>query len=228
MPLFGTVGPQVQAWAARAPLTSPSERTGFADRAATLGVFSNAAMVDLYGSIYDATDASDRSGTVANDVRLAYTGEPAARLAALRSLWKPTGDPYYLYARQILTARASALIPRDACIGDGDVDWLVAQSGMSARSVERLSRRLYGAPPKLLARKYRALGAAVRLGTGEAATWADAAGDAFYDQAHFIREFRAFTGKTPARFLAEVAPITRLTLTRRRLVPGLPKLTLFA
>ena len=126
MPLFGTVGPQVQAWAARAPLTSPSERTGFADRAATLGVFSNAAMVDLYGSIYDATDASDRSGTVANDVRLAYTGEPAARLAALRSLWKPTGDPYYLYARQILTARASALIPRDASISDGDVDSLVA------------------------------------------------------------------------------------------------------
>lgn len=109
-----------------------------------------------------------------------------------------------------------------------DVDWLVAQSGMSARSVERLSRRIYGATPKLLARKYRALGAAVRLGTGEAQGWADAAGDAFYDQAHFIREFRCFTGVTPARFQADTAPITRLTLTRRRLVPGLPKLTLFA
>jgi AraC-like DNA-binding protein len=109
-----------------------------------------------------------------------------------------------------------------------DVDRLVQQSGMSARSVERLARRLYGAPPKLLARKYRALGAAVRLGTGEAKGWADAAGDAFYDQAHFIREFRTFTGQTPARFLAELPPITRLTLTRRRQLPGLPKLTLFA
>jgi AraC-like DNA-binding protein len=109
-----------------------------------------------------------------------------------------------------------------------DVDWLVQQSGMSARSVERLARRLYGAPPKFLARKYRALGAAVRLGTGEAANWVDAAGDAFYDQAHFIREFRTFTGSTPARFLAELPPITRITLTRRRQLPGLPKLTLFA
>ncbi|WP_164156420.1 helix-turn-helix domain-containing protein [Sandarakinorhabdus rubra] len=109
-----------------------------------------------------------------------------------------------------------------------DVDTLVAASGMSARSVERLSHRLYGASPKLLARKYRALGAAVRLGTGEADSWADAAGDAFYDQAHFIREFKSFTGMTPARFLAEAAPVTRLTIARRRQLPGLPKLALIA
>lgn len=109
-----------------------------------------------------------------------------------------------------------------------DVDWLVGASGMSARSVERLCQRVYGAPPKLLARKYRALGAAVRLATGEASGWADAAGDAFYDQAHFIREFRAFTGLTPARFQVEAAPVTRLTIARRRQLPGLPRLALIA
>lgn len=109
-----------------------------------------------------------------------------------------------------------------------DVDALVAASGMSPRSVERLSRRLYGASPKLMARKYRALGAAVRLGTGEARDWADAAGDAFYDQAHFIREFKTFTGLTPARFLVEAAPVTRLTIARKRLVPNMPKLALIA
>ena len=156
--------------------------------------------------------------------RVACAADDAARIAAVNDL---------LLARLARARQSSPWFTRLAdewltASPDPDVDWLVAQSGMSARSVERLSRRLYGASPKLLARKYRALGAAVRLGIGEAATWADAAGDAFYDQAHFIREFRAFTGKTPARFLAEVAPITRLTLTRRRLVPGLPKLTLFA
>lgn len=109
-----------------------------------------------------------------------------------------------------------------------DVDTLVAASGMSARSVERLCQRLYGARPKLLARKYRALGAAVRLGTGEAESWADAASDAFYDQAHFIREFKTFTGMTPARFQVEAAPVTRLTIARRRQLPGLPKLALIA
>ncbi len=109
-----------------------------------------------------------------------------------------------------------------------DVDVLVRASGMSARSVERLSRQIYGASPKLMARKYRALGAAVRLGIGEASTWQDAAGDAFYDQAHFIREFRNFIGLTPARFLTEAAPVTRITIARRRQLPGLPKLALIA
>jgi AraC-like DNA-binding protein len=108
------------------------------------------------------------------------------------------------------------------------VDALVAGSGMSSRSVERLTHRLYGASPKLLARKYRALGAAVRLGLGEADNWSDAAGDAFYDQAHFIREFRAFTGLTPARFQAQLAPLTRITMTQRRQLPGLPSLVRIA
>ena len=130
-PLYGTAGPQVQAWAARAPLSEPGARTGFADRAATLGVFSNAALVDLYGAIYDAADPADRGGTVANDLRSAYTGDPAARLVALRNLWKPSGDPYQSYARHILTARASAMIPTDTAVGAGDVDALVA-SMMSA------------------------------------------------------------------------------------------------
>lgn len=108
-----------------------------------------------------------------------------------------------------------------------DVDTLVAASGMSQRSVERLSRRMYGATPKLLARKYRALGAAVRMGNDELEDWAQA-GEGFYDQAHFIREFKQFTGMTPKRFMAEAAPVTRLTIARKRLMPGLPKLALYS
>ena len=111
---------------------------------------------------------------------------------------------------------------------DPRVDVLVAASGMSSRQVERWSRRHYGASPKLLARKYRALQAAVRLGTGEASGWAEAAGDAFYDQSHFIREFKQFVGMTPARFVAEAAPVSRVTIARRRLLPGMPRLALYS
>lgn len=125
-PLFGTVGPQVQAWAARAPLSEPGARTVFADRAATLGVFSSAALVDLYGSIYDTADPADRGGTVANDLRQAYTGNGGTRLAALRTLWAPSGDAYRSYARQLLTSRAAATVPVDTAAGAEDVDGLVA------------------------------------------------------------------------------------------------------
>ena len=125
-PLFGTVGPQVRAWAAVAPLSDAGVRVGFADRAATLGVFSNAALVDLYGSIRDAADPADRSGTVADDLRNAYTGTVGSRLTALQRLWQPGGDPYQVYARQILTARAAAVLPTDATSVGADVDALVA------------------------------------------------------------------------------------------------------
>lgn len=112
--------------------------------------------------------------------------------------------------------------------GDPVVDTLVAESGMSARSVERMAKQIYGASPKLLARKYRALGAAVRIGNGEAQGWGDLPAGSFYDQAHFIREFKQFTGMTPARFQAEAAPVTRITIARKKLLPGLPKLALFS
>jgi hypothetical protein len=124
--LYATAGPQVRAWAARAPLLEADTRAGFADRAATLGVFSSAALVDLYGSIYDAADPADRSGTVAAGLRAAYSGDAAARLSALRTLWSPSGNAYQDYARSILTARASAMLPMDADVTSADLDTMIA------------------------------------------------------------------------------------------------------
>lgn len=94
------------------------------------------------------------------------------------------------------------------------VEQLVAELGMSARQVERLAKRIYGAPPKLLARKYRSLRAASLIGTRQI-HWSDAAGDAYFDQSHFIRDFKCFTGLTPSQFQNDPPPITRLTLQRR-------------
>ncbi len=106
------------------------------------------------------------------------------------------------------------------------VDDLVSAVGMSARQVERLCLRLYGAPPKLLARKYRALKAAVRLALDPAGTWRTAAGGAFYDQSHFIREFRTFIGMTPGAFLrADLPRINRLTIAGRQTLADMPPLT---
>ncbi len=164
-----------------------------------------AAVASMMDALASAGDDATRCRVVSNFLlsRLEANRHPACWFTRLADDW--------------LTANANP-----------QVDTLVDASGMSARSVERLTHRLYGASPKLLARKYRALGAAVRLGLGEATNWSDAAGDAFYDQAHFIREFRAFTGLTPARFQAEVAPLTRITMTERRQLPGLPNLVRIA
>jgi len=106
------------------------------------------------------------------------------------------------------------------------VDDLVALTGMSARQVERLAQRVYGASPKMLARKYRALQAAVRLGLNPDAGWAAAAAGVFYDQSHFIRDFRQFVGMTPTQFTDRNSPwLTRLTIAKRQGLATMPKLT---
>ncbi|MFN7176766.1 MAG: helix-turn-helix domain-containing protein [Thermaurantiacus sp.] len=106
------------------------------------------------------------------------------------------------------------------------VDDLVGAINMSARQVERLCQRIYGAPPKMLARKYRALQAAVRFGLDPEAGWEAAAAGAFYDQSHFIREFKTFVGMTPSQFVAHGSPwITRLTIAKRQALVTLPRLT---
>lgn len=93
------------------------------------------------------------------------------------------------------------------------VDDLVATTRLSRRQVERLCKRLYGAPPKLLARKYRALRAAVVLAKGEACT-SELVARGFYDQSHCIREIKLFTGVTPTRITGDLNELTRLTMKR--------------
>lgn len=107
-----------------------------------------------------------------------------------------------------------------------DVNELVAMTGMSSRQIERLALRVYGASPKLLSRKYRALQAAVRLGLDPDQGWETAASGVFYDQSHFIRDFKAFVGMTPNQFADKNSPwLTRLTIAKRQVLVTVPKLS---
>lgn len=108
----------------------------------------------------------------------------------------------------------------------GGVDALIGVADRSARQVERLCRRTYGAPPKLLMRKYRALRAAVQISVDPDARWFDVAGEDFYDQSHFIREFRTFVGMTPTQFAANGAAVMSHSIRLRRQLPTLPRLSL--
>jgi hypothetical protein len=119
--LIATVGPHVRAWRARAPLLPVEKRVGDSNVAAALGVLSSDALVDQYGAWADATDPSEASGKPFTLLRTAYAGEgDAARLSALRSLWTTNGlDARGLFARLVLTARASAMItPNEDYIDD--------------------------------------------------------------------------------------------------------------
>lgn len=103
--------------------------------------------------------------------------------------------------------------------GDPSVESLAAQSGLSQRQLERMTKRYYGLPPKKLARKYRALRAAQSLAHGDSLDETGLA-LAFYDQSHLIREVKQFTGLTPGQLRSGQSPLTRATMKGRRALGG--------
>jgi len=96
------------------------------------------------------------------------------------------------------------------------IETLQEATGLSARQLARWCNRLYGAAPKYLARKYRALRCAQVLAR-EDMDWQDVGGDAFYDQSHFIREMKHFTGMTPTELRDRASIVIRLSMKRAEL-----------
>lgn len=100
-----------------------------------------------------------------------------------------------------------------------EIDDLIAETGLSRRQVERKCNALYGAPPKLLARKYRALRAAVMLANDDEGL-DDVIARGFYDQSHLIREVKQFTGLTPSQIHDEPTVLQQLTIGQRSALGG--------
>ena len=86
---------------------------------------------------------------------------------------------------------------------------------VSQRQATRIALAAHGAPLKVLARKYRALRSAAAFACGEAISPGDMANGDFYDQSHFIREFRHFLGMTPSAYLNDAAGVARVLMYRR-------------
>lgn len=87
-----------------------------------------------------------------------------------------------------------------------DIKALAGKVNLSLSSLERQFTRLVGVPPKQLARFKRFHYALKMLGTTDSSLTDIAYACDYYDQAHFIREFKKFTGTTPSSFHPEDYP----------------------
>lgn len=77
------------------------------------------------------------------------------------------------------------------------------RTGLSARRLGELFHRHVGVPPKVFARIKRFGMAVRRLDEGREVRWAELAADCgFYDQSHFLHEFREFSGLSPNGYRA--------------------------
>lgn len=127
--------------------------------------------------------------------------EDAAELAvALLRAHLPPLDEAALLAGRIVDAAVADLEIRTA-------RQLAERFGLGLRALQRLFSDSVGASPKWVINRYRLHEAIARAQAGEPVSWAVLAQElGYFDQAHFIADFRRLAGKTPASFARSHGP----------------------
>jgi len=81
------------------------------------------------------------------------------------------------------------------------VEIAAKQSGVSVRSLQRLFARYVGVSPKWVINRHRLHEVVDRLAKGETVDWTQLAFElGYFDQAHFIKDFKAIIGRTPGEY----------------------------
>ncbi len=96
---------------------------------------------------------------------------------------------------------------------DALYDAMEAETGMGQRQVQRLCKEYFAGPPNHLRRKFRAIGAAMRIHQG--APLAEVVAP-FADQSHMINEIKHFTGQTPGLLRDSIDPVLAATLENEK------------
>jgi AraC-like DNA-binding protein len=81
------------------------------------------------------------------------------------------------------------------------VESLLALCGMRDRTLQRMFRRYVGASARWVVKRYRVYEALEQLGRGKQESLATLAQNlGYYDQAHFINDFKKLVGRSPAQY----------------------------
>jgi AraC-like DNA-binding protein len=81
------------------------------------------------------------------------------------------------------------------------VDAIVQHCGLTKRALQRLFNQYVGVSPKWVINRYRLHEAIAQMQAGASISWTDLAlALGYFDQAHFIRDFRKLVGRPPAEY----------------------------
>lgn len=81
------------------------------------------------------------------------------------------------------------------------VEHMSERTGLSIRALQRLFRTYVGVTPKWVIKRFRLQEAAERLERDDATELAELASElGYYDQAHFVKDFKSVLGRSPAAY----------------------------
>lgn len=138
--------------------------------------------------------------------RMAEAANTAQRVKIISNFLESRLARYYV--NETIITRAIRLIRTQKA--GVDLDTLSAQCFLSSKQFERRFKEWSGFMPKLYARIIRFETALDRY-DGHRPLTGIAHECGYYDQSHFIRDFKAFTGLPPARYFASIPVIARHT-----------------
>ena len=143
-------------------------------------------------------------GEAARDLERAAAGEagPDAKIALTEAFLRarmPAPDPEV----DLVQAVAADMLAVDP---GSTVQEVARRHAVSTRTLQRLFRRHVGVGPKWVLRRLRLHDALEGLGQGPQPEWTRFALElGYFDHAHFIRDFRAVVGRSPAAYAREAA-----------------------
>lgn len=149
----------------------------------------NMPMVELFGEVAGAYEES---------IRAAKSEEEKIRLAEnFLAGCSPAVDENVLLVNQIVE-----IISAERVITK--VDQVVSRFGINKRTLQRLFSQYVGVSPKWVIQRYRLHEATEQIAAGSSVDWPKLAVDlGYFDQAHFIKDFKTIVGQTPAEYAKE-------------------------
>jgi AraC-like DNA-binding protein len=140
------------------------------------------------------------------------------------------GDARAARLTQVLRARLADAPPTDediiavqqALLDDSvvDVTALASPVDMAERTLQRLCLRTFGFGPKRLLRRQRFLRTLDRIRDRLGEPLTDLVDGAYYDQAHFNRDFKAFMGMSPTAYYRSPREVMRRAADERARIVG--------
>lgn len=173
----------------------------------------------------------------ANLLADAETHPDLTRFAALPQVFGETPDDDAELARIVAVLHRAARPATDEArivavhkamveLGLATVADFADLAGVSVRALERVCRRHFGFPPKLLLRRQRFVRSLAAWMLGGMGRWTAAIDELYTDQAHFNHEFHEFMGMSPSEYAALPHPILAAFMAQRARVWGSPAQTL--
>lgn len=160
-----------------------------------------------------------------------------ARFAALPGIFDEAHDDQTEFEAIVAVLHAAARPVNDEArivavnkamveLGLATVADFAGLAGLSVRALERVCRRHFGFPPKLLLRRQRFMRSLAAWMLGGMGRWSPAIDELYTDQAHFNHEFHEFMGMAPSEYAALPHPILSAFMEQRARTWGSPAQTL--